>query len=106
MSEKPVWAIPHSLRARLRIFFLRIGNGYLICSDDAQNNRSVYNRRTPCRNQEADGGGVIDEQIRSRENPGPDRLKDMWDFQSNGGHGYTCGSGKCPSHTYMVPDDP
>ena len=35
-----------------------------------------------------------------------DRLKDMWDFQSNGGHGYTCGSGKCPSHTYMVPDDP
>ena len=29
--------------------------------------------------------------------------KDMWDFQSSpGGHGYTCGSGKCPSHTYMV----
>ena len=29
--------------------------------------------------------------------------KDMWDFQSSpGGHGYTCGSGKCSSHTYMV----
>lgn len=24
-------------------------------------------------------------------------------FQSTQGHGHTCGSGKCPSHTYMVP---
>jgi hypothetical protein len=30
---------------------------------------------------------------------------DMWAFQSTMGHGYTCGSGKCPSHTYMVLDD-
>ena len=27
----------------------------------------------------------------------------MWKFQSSPvGHGYTCGSGKCPSHTAMV----
>jgi hypothetical protein len=29
--------------------------------------------------------------------------KNMWKFQSSPvGHGYTCGSGKCPSHTAMV----
>lgn len=31
---------------------------------------------------------------------------EMWLFQSTQGHGYTCGSGKCPSHTYMVLDLP
>jgi hypothetical protein len=31
--------------------------------------------------------------------------KEMWDFQSSSeGHGYTCGSGKCPTHTYMILD--
>lgn len=29
---------------------------------------------------------------------------DEWLFQSTQGHGHTCGSGKCPSHTYMVID--
>lgn len=29
---------------------------------------------------------------------------DDWIFQSKFGHGYTCGSGKCPSHTYLVRD--
>jgi len=29
---------------------------------------------------------------------------DEWLFQSKYGHGYTCGSGKCPSHTYLVRD--
>jgi len=29
--------------------------------------------------------------------------ENMWKFQSSSvGHGYTCGSGKCPSHTAMV----
>ncbi len=29
--------------------------------------------------------------------------ENMWKFQSSPvGHGYTCGSGKCPSHTAMV----
>jgi hypothetical protein len=29
--------------------------------------------------------------------------ENMWKFQSSpAGHGYTCGSGKCPSHTAMV----
>jgi hypothetical protein len=32
-----------------------------------------------------------------------DTEKSMWEFQSSqNGHGYTCGSGKCPSHTAMV----
>lgn len=31
---------------------------------------------------------------------------DEWLFQSKYGHGYTCGSEKCPSHTYLVRDDP
>jgi hypothetical protein len=31
--------------------------------------------------------------------------RDEWHFQSTEGHGHTCGSGKCPSHTYMVLDD-
>jgi hypothetical protein len=30
---------------------------------------------------------------------------DEWYFQSTVGHGHTCGSNKCPSHTYMVLDD-
>lgn len=30
---------------------------------------------------------------------------DMWAFQSTIGHGYTCGSGRCPSHTYLVLDN-
>ena len=29
---------------------------------------------------------------------------DEWHFQSTEGHGHTCGSGKCPSHTYLVLD--
>ena len=31
--------------------------------------------------------------------------KKMWIFQSTVGHGYTCGSPICPSHTYMVIDE-
>jgi hypothetical protein len=30
---------------------------------------------------------------------------ECWVFQCLEGHGYTCGSGKCPSHTYLVIDD-
>jgi hypothetical protein len=30
---------------------------------------------------------------------------DEWLFQSKYGHGYTCGSEECPSHTYLVRDD-
>jgi len=29
---------------------------------------------------------------------------DDWQFQSTEGHGHTCGSEQCPSHTYMVLD--
>ena len=31
--------------------------------------------------------------------------QDEWNFQSTKGHGHTCGSGRCPSHTYMVLDE-
>jgi len=30
--------------------------------------------------------------------------EEEWNFQHLQGHGHTCGSGKCPSHTYMVLD--
>ena len=30
--------------------------------------------------------------------------EEEWNFQHLQGHGHTCGSGKCPSHTYMILD--